>query len=577
MHGSNSRAGSSKMMQYELEHQRTELGTGQFACVPVEEVDFEVALDYLRDHPNDVFMHKYLLHEAGKFGPNLTRELIQGSIDEDPLLAALMYEACVLNERLHSLTSEFSRIDVKALAQHSPLIYIKWSLQGGVDEKAYWRKLFSENILSHKPAMPPNDMESSIPFDQAALDAWAKSVVPIKALSDPARGGRLPERDTEERPSAVETASRAMERLKRIDLKGGEQSANQASLSPHALKMQWVLHVHVSTGRNHWELAGLQTSYGKGLHPDQARASCLMEVVERVSSFASFDAHGTLHYKNGHALTLATYEDLRKRDEKALNPNVLHLEVPYENQLLHWVPAVQVDKHGAHAIYVPAQLVFLFCNLDEVSLTSGLPSTGLASGNTLEEAKLHALLEFVERDAERLMPYSLDRCFVLESEQAAVKDILESSKGAGVEVQFLDMRTELGIPCYKAFVQGPNGEILKGCAADLDGRRAVASALTEMPYHRSWFDPVPVPGDLDRVKDGDLPNYSSGSAGQDLRLLEELLIINGYRPVYVDLTREDLDIPVVKALIPGFEMFAEFDRFSRFSLRQFGHYLAMFK
>jgi thiazole/oxazole-forming peptide maturase SagD family component len=298
-----------------------------------------------------------------------------------------------------------------------------------------------------------------------------------------------------------------------------------------------------------------------------------MEVVERVSSFASFDSGGALHYKYGHRLVRASYKDLRGKSDEVLDPNDMNLEVSYENQPLYWISAERVDEHGTHSIRVPAQLVFLFCNLDEVSLTSGLSSTGLASGNTLEEAKLHALLEVVERDAEKVMPYSKARCFLLESQQPAVKDILKRSAEEGFEVQLLDITTELGVPCYKAFVQGPKGEILKGCAADLDGKRAAVSALTEMPYHSSWFHPTPAPRDLNKLEDNTLPDYSSGSASQDLRLLEKLLVMNGYRPIYVNLTRKDLDIPVVKALIPGLEMFADFDRFSRFSFRQFAHYL----
>jgi ribosomal protein S12 methylthiotransferase accessory factor YcaO len=131
----------------------------------------------------------------------------------------------------------------------------------------------------------------------------------------------------------------------------------------------------------------------------------------------------------------------------------------------------------------------------------------------------------------------------------------------------------LGVPCYKAFIQGPNGEILKGCAAHLDGGRAAVSALLEVPYHASWFRPVPGPKDVKIIKQPDLPDYSTGHPAQDLERLEALLVANGFGPVYVDLTREDLDIPVVKAIVPGLEMFADFDEFSSLGLRQFVHYL----
>jgi ribosomal protein S12 methylthiotransferase accessory factor YcaO len=297
-----------------------------------------------------------------------------------------------------------------------------------------------------------------------------------------------------------------------------------------------------------------------------------MEVVERVSSFASFNSERVLHYKEDHLLVHACHGDLKGGTIDVLDPNDMGLEVPYENQPLYWIAGERIDENGRRSVFVPAQLVFLFCNLDEVCLTSGLPSTGLASGNSLEEAKLHALLEVIERDSERVMPFVPDRCFCMAWDNAAVKEIQDRCKAQGIEVTFLDMTSELGVPCYKAFIQGPNGEILKGTAANLDGKRAAISALTEVPYHPSWFRPAPPRQGLEILGEESLPDHSSGEAGRDLELLETLLVKNGYGPIYVNLTRQDLGIPAVKALIPGLELFAEFDQFSRLSLRQFAHY-----
>ena len=84
---------------------------------------------------------------------------------------------------------------------------------------------------------------------------------------------------------------------------------------------------------------------------------------------------------------------------------------------------------------------------------------------------------------------------------------------------------------------------------------------------------MPITHGLKVIQQDNLPDYSSGNEAHDLDILERLLVTNGYRPVYVNLTREDLDIPVVKALVPGLEIFAEFDQFSTLSVRQFGHYL----
>ena len=44
-------------------------------------------------------------------------------------------------------------------------------------------------------------------------------------------------------------------------------------------------------------------------------------------------------------------------------------------------------------------------------------------------------------------------------------------------------------------------------------------------------------------------------------------------PVYVELTREDLELPVVRAIVPGLELTADFDAHSRPSVRLFRRYL----
>lgn len=560
------------IMKYELQHLSTQSGTGCFAPLPVEDFDFENGLEYIREHPNDEFMHKHLLQMAGTFGPNLTCQLIERGKDDNPHLLALIYEACILNERLHALTERFRGTDIKKLAEHTPLIYINWSLKKERDKNAPWLELFSEKIYGHKTIPPPKDLGLPIPFEQVAMEAWRSRVVPITRLF-PQPGPKSPQKGTMLIPSPTEIATMATEGLKRVGFSAGPETKTLASLSPCAVEIPWRLEVSVATGRNHWQLAGIQTSYGKGLNIDESRASCLMEVVERCSAFASFDSEKALHFKHGYALVKARLDDLRRTSHDVLDPNEMHLEVPYQNQPLYWICAERVDENGSHPAYVPAQLVFLFCNLDEICLTSGLPSTGLAAGNTLEEAKLHALLEVIERDAERVVPYCEKKRFSLKSDCGPVREIFKQCTESGVEIKFLNITSEFGIPCYKAFIEGPNGEILKGCAAHLDGKKAVVSALTELPYHTSWFRPVPAGHGLKAVEHDSLTDYASGDADHDLGLLERLLVMNGYQPIYVNLTRRDLDIPVVKALIPGLEMFNDFDRFSSLSLRQFAHHL----
>jgi ribosomal protein S12 methylthiotransferase accessory factor YcaO len=70
-----------------------------------------------------------------------------------------------------------------------------------------------------------------------------------------------------------------------------------------------------------------------------------------------------------------------------------------------------------------------------------------------------------------------------------------------------------------------------------------------------------------------LPDYSVGNPVGDLALLEDVLAANRFEPLYIDLTRQDVGLPVVKALVPGLELMADFDRFSRVSPRLYRNYL----
>ena len=70
---------------------------------------------------------------------------------------------------------------------------------------------------------------------------------------------------------------------------------------------------------------------------------------------------------------------------------------------------------------------------------------------------------------------------------------------------------------------------------------------------------------LDQVRE--LADYSSGDMTADLHRLETLLAANHLYPVYVDLTRRDLTIPVIRALVPGLELMADFDRYARVNPR----------
>ena len=577
-------------MRYELQHMDTESGVGVFAALPGPNLSYAEMLAHLRGHPYDSFMHGHLLRNFGeqrarkveKVVAELERDLggdrNPADLDQDALtLAALVMEACLTHERLHPLLPRLEALSLdEPLAARSPSVALRARLQINRAAHRSWIERFSENISWHVPLPTPAEAEATgLPplFAQDALDLPpATHVADVRARLE--AEGRIPA-PCPRRPLA-ETIATATERLEALNCLVGPEMRHKASLSPINLQRMWMFKVSVSNGRHADSLSGLQTSYGRGFEMESARASCLMEVVERVSSYAGVGNSGITARKKSAPLIQGSFAEV-SADARALDPSTLRLEAPYAGQRLWWMDGEVRDADGAHPCLLPPQLAYLFMNLDEQSLFSGLGSTGLASGNTMEEARLSGLCEVLERDACAVQPFDRSRCFQLETDDPEVAKLLEDYTACGIHVWFQDLTQETGIPCYKAFVTGVRGDVNSGTGCGLSGRRAIVSGMTETFYPFPGPPSAPAPEGLPARRLEDLPDHSTGSAAGDLLVVEETLIACGYTPHYADMTRKELDLPVCRAIVPGLEIVSDFDRFSRVSPRLFRNYLRMFE
>ena len=188
------------------------------------------------------------------------------------------------------------------------------------------------------------------------------------------------------------------------------------------------------------------------------------------------------------------------------------------------------------------------------------------------------------------VPWRRGQCFELLADgEHPLAVLLADYARRGIHVWFRDMTTEFGVPCYQSFVTCGDGSVVRGAGAGLSGAGALLSALTETPYpYPNGPASAPVPAGLAQRRLSELPDYRLGSPSDNLRLLEEVLISHGHAPfvcygpltemaggvpVYVELTREDLEFPVVRAIVPGLELTADFDAHSRPSVRLFRRYL----
>ena len=562
---------------YRLELNQTAASTGFFSAVPQNDSDLQSMIDYLRCHPADSFMHLHLLGMMGDMTLSAATGLLDADAGKDPAVRALILEAGMMHGHLADIKKRFHGREAKQLAAQTPLIFLRSILRSDQVLHGKWARLFHANLTRHRPLPPPDKTGLCMLFEDCKAlekpmpeEAHLKSVV--ERLRPGLEGGGRP------RKPIADTIALALQRLGALDIFEGQEMRHQSSLSPIALMRKWRFSHAVKNGGLNYTVSSTQTSYGRGLSLEAARASCLMEVVERCSSFVSIDADGVVGTRRPHPLMHGSRSQLTGKGINLLDPNHLNLEVPYQDEPLYWIEGEQLTADGWLCIWVPVQSVFLFCNLDERSLFSGLGSTGLASGNTVAEARLSALYELLERDNEAVNPYHPARCFRVFSEDQQIKALFDDYRARGIQIYFQDISPAYGIPGCLCFAVHRDGTVAKGGGVNLNGKQAVLSALTETPYpYPAGPASAPAPPDLPWLPFESLPDFSTRMPDVDLILVEETLLANGDSPIYVDITRKDIDLPVVKALVPHFELMADFDQYSRIGSRLFNNYLKIHK
>lgn len=576
-------------LEYAYTHERTEATTGYFSCEPPKDVPPADLLARLERTPWDDFLHHWCLRALcdGRLGD--AADLAARAWDGDgrcanPALASLILEGALFSPALKAIADALppeaaARIGREA-GRATPSVHLRAAAREDAAAARAWSALAGSNIVEHH-ALPHPDEEDSLPpplfprEDLQALRARMEEEAGFlprfrREWIDARKAAGLESVPRWERPPAGETFLRAMDALMEADVPDGAEMRHEASLSPIALLRPWKVDISVRAGRHNHVLRGRATAYGRGLSLADARASCAMEIVERASAYVSVEENAdgvaeVLERATPMPLIRASFADLRREGRAALDPDTLPLEAPAPDAPLHWLEARTPD--GA-AMLVPAQAVFLFCNLDEPSLFLAGGSTGLAAGNVMAEAKRAALTEIAERDADATTPFSRRGCFTLRSRDRLLNSLLEDYAARGMRIQFQEITAETGVPTFRCFVMGPRGAVFRATAANLDARRAVLSALTETPWPYPNGGPTgPALANLPERFLEDLPDLTLPGPEDDVRLLERVLTAQGRTPLYVDLTRKDFGIPVVRAIVPGLVLNADWDAWSRPSRR----------
>jgi YcaO-like protein with predicted kinase domain len=316
----------------------------------------------------------------------------------------------------------------------------------------------------------------------------------------------------------------------------------------------------IRDGRNNCAVIGSSGVSGKGTSKDAAVCSGMFELAERIQA-----THGaTPDWPNDYIVTKklerATFTDMQKSGQEVLNPNDYFMARPYNNQPLVWMNARRFSLPDPTPIWVPAQIAFYETNFDELEFIEE-SSNGLASGNTFEEATLHALFEIMERDGIWTIPVTRSRLFRLDPDvlpDSDPKTIITSFIDQGLSPMVFNATSDYGVPVYKAFVRTTGGLVVSGSGAHLNGTIALTRALCELGAKCAAIKSAHLEENLKTTFDtniltlqsSDIPNYSSGSVQRDLNMMYYILMMNSLPPIVVDLTTKSVNVPTVRVIIP---------------------------
>ncbi|WP_437308128.1 YcaO-like family protein [Sorangium sp. So ce388] len=327
----------------------------------------------------------------------------------------------------------------------------------------------------------------------------------------------------------------------------------------------------------------LTTHAGKGLTHRAARLSAIMEAIERC---CAEDLPASTEVRR------ASFEEQRESTGDAVL-NLDDCDLPFRSvyrpdRACSWMMAFDLIQR--QRVWVPVDLVI---TPGSDGIYPGPHTNGLASGNTYTEAALHALCEVIERDTvaqhefcdEVAEPddHGVPQCRMIDLDTipGEFQEWRDRITRAGLRLAVGELINSTAVSTFAAGILDPAFPSLHGAAerrfagwgTDLDPQRAVLRAVTEavqsrvvtMQGARDTFEggqSIDRTWTLQRLADFYYPREShpfdaarSSSSGDLLRDLEEVcerLASAGFtRCIVADLTRSDLQVPVVRIIVPG--------------------------
>jgi ribosomal protein S12 methylthiotransferase accessory factor len=329
-------------------------------------------------------------------------------------------------------------------------------------------------------------------------------------------------------------------------------------------------------------------SFGKGSTAEQGEASALMEAIERYSGiFQGDEIRVTRRFTDFAARDVIVpnkvllFSDAQYRQGEAPAPDLDEPQRPIRldrSAEIEWSPVWSLrDKRFK---FLPTTLLYFFYRGPAAFLAD---SNGCAAGNTREEAIVQGFLELVERDAYAIWWYNRvqrPEVDVDKFEDSYIRDLRTQLAETGRKLWVLDVTGDLGIPTFVAithWMQNGQENIEFGSGSHFDPRIALLRALTELNQflsiglmdgasgEKSTLDgttplrikdhPYLIPSGISPIQ----PDFSAKSGHLDARaqVLDCVRLTKraGLDFLVLDQTRPDIEVPVVRVIVPGMRHF----------------------
>ena len=350
---------------------------------------------------------------------------------------------------------------------------------------------------------------------------------------------------------------------------------------------------------------------GKGPTRMDAKASALMESIERYSSLPS---------GNRNKMIQGSYKELSKVSKMLHPSNVIEpMILEYDDDMIMDFLS-GYDLVNNERILVPAPLALFRYSPKPPAINPFAyhHTNGLASGNVLEEAICHSLCELIERDATSLaelnasaLPYNFLRTmtkylsdnglkidpidgteFVDDDSKypdvdisnidfKPISNLVKKFNDAKISLIIKDITSPIGVPTFNAssieWITEDYGYLAEGHGTHPDARIALLRAITEVSQTRA----ANIQGardDLRKISYGnsnsnekktwqfmksrntikflDIESFINDDILDDINFILSRLVSNGLNQVIVvDLTNPQIMIPVVRTIVPGLETF----------------------